>query len=189
MVEHEKKGTTEARGKGGSASASRNPKNGKVQGRTYLIVAAAIVIIAAAAVFMSYGGYSSSVPFSTFKSNLQDAKSVNLYVTYINDTQYSSEGTCFPLIIEQLAHTRKASTINFFLVNQTSCIYPKGGLGSPNVSLENTSVQNCLNESSSGPSIFLNYSSSNSTRITADRMYIYGNTGYMSECPIASDFG
>ena len=189
MVEREKKAANTDKGKGSSATAPDNPKNGKVQGKTYLVVAAAIVIIAAAAMFLSYSGYSSNVPFSTFKSNLQDAKSVNLYVTYINDTQYSSEGTCFPLIIEQLAHTRKASTINFFLINQTSCIYPRGGLGSPNVSLENTSVQNCLNESSSGPSIFLNYSSSNSTRITADRMYIYGNTGYMSRCPIASDFG
>ncbi len=189
MVEHEKKGANSGKSKGSNTSSPQNQKNSKVQGKAYLIAAVAIVIITAAAIFFAYSGAQSNVPFSTFKSNLQDAKSVNLYVTYTNDTQYSSEGTCFPLIIEQLAHTRKASTINFFLINQTSCTYPKGGLGSPNVSLENTSVQNCLNESSSGPSVFLNYSSSNSTRITAEKMYIYGNAGYMSECPIASDFG
>ena len=179
-----KKQTNRASRKAENSGAQ--PKGRRHMPSMYIAAAIAIIIIAAAA----YIGYSmlgsSSVPFSFFKSGFQSAPRVSFTVTYSNLTQYSAENPCFTSIIQILAHSRKASTIDFFLVDQqnATCTYPKTGLGG-NLSIGTSSSSYCLGIADSEPGIFLNYSSYNYTTITASRMFVYGNSNYMAQCPIA----
>ena len=85
-----------------------------------------------------------------------------------------------------MAHSRKASTIDFFLINSANatCTYSKTGLGGSVVPLQ-ANASYCLSIANSEPGIFLNYSNTNSTRITPSHLYAYGDSAYMAECPIA----
>lgn len=152
----------------------------------YAYAAVAIVVIAVAAasayVFLST---SASVPFSTFKSGFQSAPRVGVVATYSNQSQYAAESPCFTSIIQVIARSRKASTIDFFIINQQndSCIYSATGLGG-SISTAVTNSSHCIGIAESEPSIFLNYSTQNSTHITSSRMYVYGNSRYMAvSCP------
>lgn len=160
---------------------------------SYKAIYAAIIIIIAAAiifvlVFPQYGG--NDVPFSTFKSTLSSAPRVGLVVSSSNATQSGYETPCYTSIIQVLAHSRKASTIDFFIINasNSTCTYSSTGLGG-SVALATSNASYCIGVASSEPSIFLNYSQSNSIAISPARMYVYGNSEYMASCPIAIDLG
>jgi cytoskeletal protein RodZ len=151
------------------------------------LIAVAVIVIAAAA-FIIFSNYQiiSNVPFSTFKADIQGASRLSITATYYNDSQYAYESTCFTDIIQAIAHTRAASTIDFYIIDQpnNTCTYSKNGLGS-SVNPITTNSSYCLSHAYSEDGIFLNYSSTNYTTITASRMYIYGNSAYMSNCPVA----
>ncbi len=168
------------------AKGDAQPKQKKGIPATYAAVAVVIIIVIAVAAYLGYGILGSSVPFPLFKSGFQSAPRVSLTVTYSNLSQYSAENPCFTSIIQVLAHSRKASTIDFFLVDQqnATCTYPKTGLGG-NISIGTSSSSYCLGIAGSEPGIFLNYSSYNYTTITASHMFVYGNGNYMAQCPIA----
>ena len=153
----------------------------------YLIIIAAIIAIAIIAVIYLYpSSIISTVPFSTFKSNMQSSPRVSIAVTYSNQSQLANESTCFTSIVQVVAHSRQASTIDFFLIDKysNSCTYSNTGLGG-NVNSITTNSTYCLNKAYSEDGIFLNYSSSNSTAITSSHAFIYGNSAYDAECPIA----
>lgn len=160
----------------------QKPKNS-----TYLYAAIAVVVIAAVLAFLFAGpALNTAVPFSTFKAGFQSAARVSVTATYLNQSQYTALSPCFTSIIQAIAHSRKASTIDFFIIDQSNstCIYSKTGLGG-SVSPTTTNSSYCLHIANSEPGIYLNYSASNYTSITTSRMSVYGNGAYMTSCPIA----
>lgn len=154
------------------------------QAKTALIISAPI--IAAFLIFFFFILPLFSVPFSTFKNNFRSANRIALLVTYYNSSQYAYESQCFSTLIQAIAYTRNASTIDFYLLNQTNCTFSPNGLGHElNVVTKPSSY--CLNSARSEPSISLNYSPTNYTIIRAYKLYVYGNKEYMAKCPIAVD--
>lgn len=147
-----------------------------------LLVLAGIAIAAAYLIPNALSG----VSFPTFKQNFDSAPRVAIAVTYYNNTQLNSETLCFTDIVEVISHTRDPSTIDFFALNSTNCTYAPNGLGHVLYPLSSTPAA-CVKAASSEPGIFLNYSDSNRTAITAYHMYIYANGKYLSKCPIAVD--
>jgi len=115
-----------------------------------------------------------TVPFSTFKTNLDAASRVAVILTYGNQTQFVEESQCAAQIVQVMAHLRNATTIDFYIMNNTLCTYPVGGLGHT-VTIANATPTACLGMVDSEPSVFLNYSASNSSIITAYRLYVKGN--------------
>jgi len=125
-----------------------------------------------------------SVPFSTFKQNFDAAQRVAVVLTYGNQSQFVAESQCATQVIQLLAHSRNATTIDFYILNQTMCTYPKGGLGHE-VTILNDTPGNCLAMVGPEPTIFLNHSATNYSVVTAYRLYTYGNPAFMLGCPIA----
>lgn len=168
----------------GEVKKAEKMPEAKAPSRKYLYVIALVIIIAAAVIIAL--PYINSVSFSTFKSNFDNSQRVSLVVGYSNLTQYGLETPCFTSIVQVIAHSRKASTIDFFLIDQqnSTCLYSKTGLGG-DVNLTTASSSYCLGIAGSEPAIFLNYSSSNYTSVSLLRVNAYGNSAYMSQCPIA----
>lgn len=154
--------------------------------------AAAAVIIAAAAIIIAYLLFSSSgagysgTPFPTFKSNLNSAGRIAVLLGYANTTQLGSEIQCSNYVIEVLSNARNPSTIDFMETNQTTCVYSPNGLGH-SVNPVTTNASACLDKAQAEPSLVFNYTSTNTSVITPDHMYISGNAAYYAKCPIAID--
>ncbi|MCL5238920.1 MAG: hypothetical protein M1286_00385 [Candidatus Marsarchaeota archaeon] len=127
-----------------------------------------------------------SVPFSTFKSNFLSSTRIAVVAQYSNNSYSGAVLQCATQVVQVAAHSRNASSIDFFVLNGTTCTYPVGGLGHT-VNLATNTIQNCINMTMSEPSVVLNYSSTNQTRITTSRLYVNGDSPYMSQCPIAVD--
>lgn len=127
-----------------------------------------------------------SVPFSTFKDNFLASQRVALVASYTDPNQSGTVLQCATQLVQVVAHSKNATAIDFYVFNDTACTYPVGGLGHT-VTLATNTIQNCINMTRSEPTIFLNYSSMNSTSITPYKLYIGGDTQYMAECPIAVD--
>ncbi len=151
-----------------------------------ILIAAVIVVVIVAFILYSKYPIISSVPFSTFKSGLQGASRISITATYNNQSQLSNESACFASIVQVVAHTRKASTIDFFIIDKTTnvCTYSNSGLGGQ-VNPVTTNATFCLSKAYGENGLFLNYSTTNSTTITANRMYVYANNAYLAACPIA----
>ena len=169
--------------------ATINKQESKKQSSKMLYAAAVIGILVVIAIIL----YSSStqsnanVPFSTFKQNFNNANRVSIAATYLTEGQFINESQCFSSIIQIVSHTRLPSTIDFYLINQTSCTYSSTGLGNQ-VTPITTNASYCIGKALNETSIFLNYSLGNTTIIQPQHMYIYGDSSYMKACPIAADF-
>ncbi|MGC8586777.1 MAG: hypothetical protein ACP5K9_00590 [Candidatus Micrarchaeia archaeon] len=152
----------------------------------YIAAIAAIAII----VFLVYFVFSNylTTSFSAFKGNFDSAPRVAIAVTYSNTTQLPYLINCLEKTAYMLAlHGRKATTMDVFILNSTSCTYSITGIGGP-ANITTTQASKCLAVARSEPSIFLNYSVTNSTEITPYHMYVYGNNAYMQACGVASEF-
>lgn len=182
-----KKTAAKAGAKAQAAPKEKAAAKGRGLSQTKVALLAIVVVVAAfLAFFYLVLPSMSNVPFTTFKGNFGSAARVALVVTYGNQSQYAAESQCFPALVQSLAFTRNASTIDFFILNRTACYYPSAGLGhASNVTTEPPA--NCLAKAGSEPSIFLNYSASNGTVVKAYDIYVYGNSAYMAKCPIAVD--
>jgi hypothetical protein len=167
-----------------AAGAKAAQKSGK--GPNILIIIAIIAAAAIIGVIIMVPQLLGSVPFSTFKSTFQSASRVSVVATYANTSQYTAESQCFSSIIQVVAHSRKASTIDFFIINQANdtCTYSSTGLGG-SVTPVTANSSHCISIAASEPGIFLNYSDSNYTRVTTSHLYVYANGAYMDQCPIA----
>lgn len=169
--------------------AEPSAQRGSQLGQRYLAIAI-IVLLAAAVVYLvlfqlpSLSGAS----FSSFKNNFDNAPRVAVTVIYHNNTQWPLEEPCFTRLIDILSGVRGASTIDFFLVNQTSCTYSPTGLGH-SANYITKSAGACLATAQNEPGIYLNYSSTyNRTTITPTHLYINANESYYNACPIAAEF-
>ena len=86
----------------------------------YLYIAIGIIVIVGLFLLIKGPTGGASVPFSTFKSTFQSAPRVGIVATFSNQNQYENESPCFTSLIQVVARTRKASTIDFFIVNQAN---------------------------------------------------------------------
>jgi len=163
------------------AAGEKKNKGKSLEYLFVLLVILAIIIIA----YLAFSNFLLT-PFSTFASNFHAAPRVALVVFFSNESEYISEYSCFTKVIESIAYTRNATTIDFFIINGTTCTYPSTGLGKP-IQIATTNASKCLSVAKAEPSIFMNYSNVNRTIITPYHLYIYGNNAYMNACPIASD--
>ncbi|MGC8651660.1 MAG: hypothetical protein ACP5UH_00185 [Candidatus Micrarchaeia archaeon] len=131
---------------------------------------------------------STGQPFYTFESNFHSAKSVAIYMTAYNGTVFASTEPCATSIVENIVSSakyhRNASTIDFFVINQTACFTSSKALGEASNSTQ-LPVSECINVSKSMPSVFINYSSVNSTIITPDKLVMQGDAAFLGECGIA----
>ncbi|EQD67411.1 hypothetical protein B2A_00768, partial [mine drainage metagenome] len=66
-----------------------------------------------------------------------------------------------------------------------SCIYRQGALGTLISNYTNTTRAACLGYGKSMPSIFINYSTANSTVIKPTQLYFTGDAKFLDECGIA----
>ena len=158
--------------------------------RNYLVYAVVIIVIALIAVGIYYVFANTvAVPFSSFKTNFLAAPRVGVVSTFSNLSQLPSEISCYSQIIQYIAHNRNSKTIDFFQIDQrnASCTYA-AGLGYP-INTSQQSISKCLAVANSEPSVFLNFSSTNSTTVTLLHLYVSGNAAYMASCPIAPDLG
>ena len=167
-----------------SSEKAAGEKKNRGKGLEYLFVLLVILAI----IIIAYLAFSNFLltPFSTFASNFHAAPRVALVVFFSNESEYISEYPCFTKMIESIAYTRNATTIDFFIINGTTCTYPSTGLGKP-IQIATTNASKCLSVAKAEPSIFMNYSNVNRTIITPYHLYIYGNNAYMNACPIASE--
>lgn len=146
----------------------------------------AVLIAAAFAIFFLVLVPSLSVPFSTFKSNYMSAARVAIVVSYTNTSVFAVESNCANKLIYVIAQHRNATTIDYYLMNQSTCTYPVGGLGHT-LSIATNTTADCLSMIGSEPAVFLNTSASNITLIQPYRLYAHGNTAYFNKCPLAVD--
>ena len=148
-----------------------------------------VVLLLLYLVYFIFSNYV-SIPFSTFKSNYLGAPEVGIVLGYSDIAQYSASLQCALTMMQVIANARavhswNTTSIDFFVVNQTSCTYQKGlGYANP----INATSGECLALANAEPTIFLNYSYSNYTRILPSRLYVGGDAGFMQACPIAAEF-
>lgn len=170
--------------------------DGSSNAKYYAIIAAAVLIAVGAvgwfALSLQTSGANAS--FSTFRSNFQAAPRVAIFSTAYTGTGISSTVGCATSIIEnvvgsQTSH-RNATTIDFYIVNATSCTFLKSGLGSRSNNYTTVPLANCTANISKEPTIYLNYTSGTSTTlIKPDYIYIAGNQTFLAECGIAEELG
>ncbi len=159
---------------------------------TYIIgiIIAILVLLGVATYYLQHSG--KTADFNTFKSNFNSAGRVAIYATAYNGTAVSATIECASSVIEEITGNvqihRNSSTIDFFAINQTTCVFENGVGGMINNYTYN-SISNCIAVSRSEPSLFLNYSTVNTTVITPSVLYMSGDSAFLAMCGIASELG
>ncbi len=164
--------------------------------RSGVIMAIIIIIVFAsallAAMYMLSNHSSRTTTFASFQRSFYAAPRVSIYVNDMNESTYQYTLGCATALIEAIVANkqdhRNSSTINFYIVNGTKCIAPNGALGKSNGTI-NTSSSICLSKIDQQPSIFINYSKTNSTIISGTTFYTSGDLKFLRECGIASELG
>jgi hypothetical protein len=156
----------------------------------YAIAVIVFLAVAAVSYVIVNDIYSAAAPggFSAFKSNFDAAQRIAIYVPDYNNTVFSITGTCADKLITSIVTyaRRNSSSIDYFIVNRTSCTYVRG-LGTKASNGTTTSIAGCQSLSGSEPTIYLNYSLKNTTVIKPDYLYTSGDSLFMSECGIATE--
>ncbi len=161
------------------------------QSRKYIAVIGIVVVVVIIAGAVVYGlGSTKPTGFSTFKSNFNSAPRVAIYTTGYNGTAISSTVGCATAIIESVVgsqtYHRSANTIDLYVINQTECVF-ENGVGGTVGNYTFNSIGNCINASKTEPSIFINYSSVNSTVIKPKALYMSGDARFLGLCGLASE--
>jgi uncharacterized integral membrane protein len=187
-IVEKKKDENAAKKANAKAAGQTQQKKEEGKSRKRALEYIAVVVIILAIIYLAYFVITNmvSTTFPTFKTNFDASPRVAIAVTYNNMTQFIEEEPCFTAVINTIAHTRNATTIDFFILNQTNCTYSSTGLGKP-VNISVVSASRCIAAAKSEVSLFLNYSAYNKTIITPYHIYIYGNSGYMASCPIDAE--
>jgi len=189
------KGTKESQKPKAKDSASKEGASKRTPFRAkYLVAIVIIVAIIGAAIFAgSFIGQNQGGNFDAFKSNFNSAPRVAITVTAYNGTVLSGTVGCATAIILQMASSqsmhRNTSTIDFSIINQSSCLEARGLPGNgPNPNYTTTSVQNCINLTMSEPAIYINYSANTNTTIIKPKLlYISGTSTFLRRCGVAAE--
>jgi type II secretory pathway pseudopilin PulG len=149
-----------------------------------------IVIVAVVAGALMYSqNQAGGTSITVFENNFNSAARVAIVVYAKNNTGLGPPIDCAANLIEQLTGTKGAAhrdptTINYYVLNSTSCSsYPEGFGGASS----NTTPATCLFQARQFPRIFINYSTTNSTIITPDALYESGDVRFMIQCGIAAE--
>ncbi len=188
-----------------SAKASKESKKAtkaaESEGGGYLVPAVIIVAVIAIALVLGYlasstilgGGGGGQQSLQGFENSFYAAQRVGIYVTYLNGSSFAYADGCASNLIESItasrSHHRNMTTIDLMIIaNSTSCLAPNGPLGSAN-GTKVIPISSCLAISHSEPSIFINYSDTNSTAVRSGNLYTSGDALFLSECGISSELG
>lgn len=191
-----KPATSQSRGTTPAAKAEEPkraaPASKGSAGKKLAAVIFALVIIFAIAGVLVYGiNTSAPANFSTFQKNFDSAPRVGIIVTEYNETALAATVGCATALIEQIVGNqqshRNASTIDFYVLNATTCTYSASGIGGEISNYSYTSKANCIATGESEPSIFINYSNTNSTLIYPTTLYVSGDARFLGQCGIASE--
>lgn len=165
--------------------------------KVYVAAAVAIVFIILLGGFIISemnvpgGQQPATAQLSAFLGNFASSPRAGILVTYYNGSTFGASVTCATGLIEQLisspATHRNTTTLDFFIVNQTSCVYSPSGLGSAGKNYTYTTPSNCIASASGEPTIYINYNSTNATVATPAALYVHGTMGYLERCGIASE--
>jgi flagellar basal body-associated protein FliL len=159
-----------------------------------------VIAVVAIAIVVGYlisshfaGGGSGGQSFESFQSGFYSAPRVAIFVPYVNSSTFAYSDGCATTLIQSIiasrTHHRNMSTIDLLIIaNSTSCLGPNGSLGASN-GTKVTPIANCIAVSHQEPSIFINYSNTNSTAIRSGNLYTQGDALFLSECGIASELG
>ncbi len=155
-----------------------------------IFIIAIIILIMLFSSFYYYMVYNNNVnklSFTHFKNNFNSANTIAISVNY-NSLEFSYEMGCASSLIYNIVSIthRNPNTINFFVLNNTKCVYIKNGLGHLIKNYTNSTATNCLNQMKRQPTIFINYSPINKTIIKSNKIYVSGNINFLKECGIAS---
>lgn len=185
-----------ARAKPAKPAAPSKPTGQAPAAQNLLVYAAitAVAVIVIAVFYFIVAPSLNGVPFSVFKSDFNSAQRVALVTAYSNGTQFAFEYQCMTKVSGVIS-ARPSVELDFIFINQqnASCLYSPIKLPALSnyhgINVSSKTASACLSIADSEPSIFLNYSNANSTRITPTQLHVYGNQEYMQRCPIAVDIG
>lgn len=174
-----------------AASQSKRSKR-SAGGAKYIVGIILVVLIIGVAIFANslLMAKPPNTSFNAFSRNFATAQRVNIFVADPNSTVYQGTFGCASSVIIQIIANktshRNSSTIDFNVVNQTSCIRSRG-LGGATSNYITTSLQNCLNTTATEPTLYINYSSQNTTIIRPEYLYVSGTLLFLRECGVASE--
>lgn len=182
------------------AKAAEKKEESQVS-QSYLI--ALIVVIIAVAIAAAYlasiarGGLTGgNISFAQFQSSFLAAPRVAIFTTDLpiagtnNTTEQYTFECANPLIqeiIENREYHRNSSSIDYYIVTKSGCA-KIGGLGVDANAINISSTQ-CSMDIGQEPTIFINYSTSNTTIIKANYLYTAGTASFLRECGIATEIG
>ncbi len=175
-------------------SEERGSPRSKKRALAAVVVAIVLVGIIITAFVFSLNrvpiGSATSGSLQSFISGLNTSNTVRIFVSDPNSTVYVNTtycGTSFIYQIEKAHNIHKApSSIDFFVLSpNNSCTYAVGLQNASNYSTTTTSK--CLSISSQSPSIFINYSATNFTKVYGNSLYISGTNRYLFECAGAAE--
>ncbi len=151
-----------------------------------------IIIVFALAGGLVYGLNSGRpASFSTFQGNFNSAPRVAILVTANNGTQLAATVGCATALIQQIVASRtshrNASTIDYYVMNATSCVFSPTGIGGSLQNYSYTTPKACVNVTTREPSIFINYTTTNETIINARSLVVEGDYRFLSQCAVASE--
>ncbi len=151
---------------------------------SYVVTGAVAIVVIAVLILAFYNFNPTS--FATFKSNFNSAQRIAIASQYINGSDYANISQCSTDLVhaETSSLKRNASTIDFYVLNATSCTYAPNGLGHV-LNPVTTNASSCQKSIASEPTISLNYSTYNHTIITPDHLTVYGTSKYFAQCEIA----
>ncbi len=173
-----------------------NDKEEHRQGKSKrnLLIAAvilAIVIVVGIMGTAMLGQPGTNTNFNVFKGNFDSASNVSIIVGDFNSSAYSQEISCAVNLVEIVVgsqqYHKNASAIGFYVMNQTSCTYEKNGIGGLIGNYTNTTASDCLNRATRYPTVYINYSATNITRISPNFLYLSGNQNFLTQCGITSE--
>ncbi len=186
-------GSVKAQSEGSVKAKSAERRRSWTLKKKHAIAAAAIAVVIII-VFIYFVYVPSTAPptsFSTFRNNFVSAPRAGILVMYNNGTGFASAIGCATSLIEQIEASpqvhRNSSTLDFYVVNQTGCVYTPKGLSGGVHSYNTTSAAVCLDMSQQEPTISINNSRTNSTQITPEALYVRGTSAYLQQCGIASE--
>jgi hypothetical protein len=190
----EKSSKAESKTESKASKAQAKPQQKKQQGgKTKYLVGIILVLMIIAIAVVANSFFAAKPPntnFSAFKKNFDAAPRINIFVYDPNGTVYQSTFGCASSVIIQIiankTEHRNSSTIDFNVVNQTTCIR-SNGLGGAGTNYTTTSVQSCLATTSTEPTLYINYSTHNTTIIRPDYLYVSGDALFLRECGVASE--
>jgi hypothetical protein len=174
-------------------SKQKESKKEGMSRQNAMLLAVLVIIIVAVSFTFSYNALSAPTAngnFTAFWGSFASAPRAGIVINYYNSTVFESGLACSTTLIQEIQGSstlhRNSSTLDFYVINSTSCSYSLG-LGSTNASARIANISTCTSLISSEPRIVIGYSLANQTATNSTVLTIKGNAAYLQRCGIASE--